>query len=34
AGSFHTVGLKSDGTVVALGWNLYGQCEVGDWDLG
>ena len=27
----HTVGLKADGTVVAAGWNDYGQCEVGDW---
>jgi alpha-tubulin suppressor-like RCC1 family protein len=25
------VGLKSDGTVVAVGWNLYEQCEVGSW---
>ncbi|MBM4463415.1 MAG: hypothetical protein FJ012_08780 [Chloroflexi bacterium] len=31
AGIFHTVGLKSDGTVVAVGNNGYGQCEVGDW---
>jgi len=27
----HTVGLKSDGTVVAVGYNAYGQCGVGDW---
>jgi hypothetical protein len=27
----HTVGLKSDGTVVAVGDNAYGQCGVGDW---
>jgi len=25
------VGLKSDGTVVAVGWNGYGQCNVGNW---
>ena len=31
AGQYHTVGLKSDGTVVAVGDNLYGQCEVSDW---
>ncbi|PFR26920.1 chromosome condensation regulator [Bacillus cereus] len=30
-GSNHTVGLKSDGTVVAVGWNQYGQCNVSDW---
>lgn len=27
----HTVGLKSDGTVVATGWNEYGQCDVSGW---
>jgi hypothetical protein len=26
-----TVGLKSDGTVVAVGNNYYGQCNVGGW---
>ena len=31
AGSHHTVGLKSDGTVVAVGWNDDGECEVGGW---
>jgi hypothetical protein len=31
AGYGHTVGLKSDGTVVAVGWNNYGQCKVDDW---
>jgi alpha-tubulin suppressor-like RCC1 family protein len=31
AGSHHTVGLKSDGTVVALGNNEYGQCDVSGW---
>ena len=27
----HTVELKSDGTVVAVGYNYDGQCNVGDW---
>ena len=27
----HTVGLKSDGTVVAVGDNYYGQFNVGSW---
>ena len=27
----HTVGLKSDGTVVAAGYNEDGQCDVSDW---
>ena len=31
AGAAHTVGLRSDGTVSAVGWNDYGQCDVGDW---
>jgi alpha-tubulin suppressor-like RCC1 family protein len=31
AGSWHTVGLKSDGTVLAVGDNGYGQCNVGGW---
>jgi len=31
ASPYHTVGLKSDGTVVAAGLNLYGQCDVSDW---
>ena len=30
AGYSHTVGLKSDGTVVAVGDNGYGQCKVSD----
>ena len=30
AGHYHTVGLKSDGTVVAVGYNSYGQCDVSD----
>jgi hypothetical protein len=31
AGSLHTVGLKDDGTVVAVGENDSGQCDVGGW---
>jgi alpha-tubulin suppressor-like RCC1 family protein len=31
AGYAHTVGLKSDGTVVAVGDNFYGQLNVGSW---
>ena len=31
AGFCQTVGLTSDGTVVAVGWNDFGQCEVGSW---
>ncbi|MCJ7791049.1 MAG: hypothetical protein MUP49_01315, partial [Dehalococcoidia bacterium] len=31
AGWGHTVGLKSDGTVVAVGDNRYGQCNIGGW---
>ena len=27
----HAVGLKKDGTVVASGYNKYGQCEVSKW---
>lgn len=27
----HTVGLKADGTVVAVGNNNYGRCDVSDW---
>lgn len=27
----HTVGLKSDGTVEAVGNNEYGQCDVSNW---
>lgn len=32
AGSEHIVGLKDDGTVVAVGDNDYGQCDVSDWN--
>jgi len=31
AGIWHTVGLKSDGTVIAVGSNTWGQSEVGGW---
>lgn len=31
SGSYHTVGLKTDGTVVAVGRNSNGQCDVSDW---
>lgn len=30
-GKGHTVGLRSDGTVVAVGDNTYGQCNVSGW---
>ena len=30
-GFYHTVGLKSDGTVLAVGRNSEGQCEVSGW---
>jgi len=29
---FHTVGLKSDGTVMATGSNNFGQCNVSSWE--
>lgn len=28
---YNTVGLKSDGTVVAAGDNKYGRCDVSNW---
>jgi len=31
AGIYHTVGLKNDGTVVAVGHNENGQCNVSNW---
>ncbi len=30
-GGYHTVGLTSNGTVVAVGDNSYGQCDVSGW---
>lgn len=31
-GAGHTVGLRADGHVVAVGDNEYGQCNVEDWE--
>jgi hypothetical protein len=31
AGGSHTVGVKDDGTAVAVGYNASGQCNVGGW---
>ncbi len=31
AGAFHTIGLKSDGTAVAVGNNQFRQCDVDGW---
>ena len=31
AGDAYAVGLRSDGTVVAAGYNGYGQCDVSSW---
>ena len=31
AGDSHTVGLKTDGTVLAVGWNYRGLCDVDNW---
>lgn len=33
AGYYHTVGLKSDGSVVAVGLNTDGECDVEAWNL-
>jgi len=30
-GALHTVGLRLDGTVVAVGYNEYAECVVGGW---
>jgi alpha-tubulin suppressor-like RCC1 family protein len=30
-GELHTVGLKSDGTLIAVGDNDWGQCDVRGW---
>lgn len=30
-GHTHSLGLKSDGTVIAAGSNQYGQCDVDGW---
>ena len=31
AGAYHTVGLRTDGTVIAVGTNESGQCSVSGW---
>lgn len=31
ASTFHYLGVKSDGTVIAVGCNDHGQCNVGKW---
>lgn len=31
AGYFHTVGVRTDGTVEAVGGNYFGECDVSDW---
>ena len=31
AGMWHTLGIKPDGTVVALGFNKFGQCNTSAW---
>lgn len=31
AGPHHTVGIKNDGTVVAVGANFFGDCDVANW---
>ncbi len=33
AGRYHTLGLRCDGIVFAVGANSSGQCDVGGWDL-
>jgi hypothetical protein len=33
ANGCHTVGIKTDGTVIAVGKNDDGQCNVSDWKL-
>lgn len=30
-GNYHTVGVKSDGSVIAVGDNKFGQCNVSSW---
>ncbi|WP_338752497.1 RCC1-like domain-containing protein [Janibacter alittae] len=32
AGSIHTLGLRSGGTVVSTGNNADGQCSVSGWE--
>ena len=33
AGGTYTVGLRADGTAVAVGFNGSGQCDVTSWKL-
>ena len=33
AGYYYTVGLRSDGTVVTVGYNKDGRCDVSGWKL-
>jgi hypothetical protein len=33
AGTYDLVFAGYDGAVVAVGYNEYGQCDVGGWDL-
>ena len=33
ARGYHTIGLRADGTVVAVGVNDLSQCDVSDWKL-
>lgn len=32
-GDFSRLALKKDGTVVAIGYNEHGQCDINDWNL-
>lgn len=32
AGYRHTVGLNTDGSAIAAGYNYYGQCDVSNWN--
>uniref|UniRef100_UPI0021F81255 RCC1-like domain-containing protein n=1 Tax=Brevibacterium sp. FME17 TaxID=2742606 RepID=UPI0021F81255 len=34
AGAEHSLGLRSDGTVLSTGSNNHGQCSVEEWQLG
>ena len=33
AGYYHTMGLRADGTMVAVGDNEYRQCNITSWTL-
>jgi alpha-tubulin suppressor-like RCC1 family protein len=32
AGGYHALGLQSDGSVIATGLNITGQCSIDDWE--